>query len=77
MSRLRRLVLSDRYFFVTCNVQRKRKELEDRDFRILARGAGAEAVSVSAVSEAEWGLNGAVQKPQHYGGKRPWPGLRF
>ena len=36
MSRLRRLVLSDRYFFVTCNLQRNRESLEDADFRILA-----------------------------------------
>ena len=37
MSRLRRLVLSDRYFFVTCNVQQTRVRLGDADFRILAR----------------------------------------
>jgi REP-associated tyrosine transposase len=37
MSRLRRLVLSDRYFFVTCNLQRTRNKLQDADFSILAR----------------------------------------
>jgi putative transposase len=37
MSRLRRLVLSDRYFFVTCNLQRTRNKLQDADFTILAR----------------------------------------
>jgi putative transposase len=37
MSRLRRLVLSDRYFFVTCNRQRTRPALGDQDFEILGR----------------------------------------
>jgi putative transposase len=37
MSRLRRLVLSDRYFFVTCNRRRTRRELGEDDFAILAR----------------------------------------
>ncbi len=37
MSRLRRLVVSDRYFFVTCNTQRGRSELDDEDFRLLAQ----------------------------------------
>jgi putative transposase len=37
MSRLRRLVLCDRYFFVTCNLLRARNPLNDDDFRILAR----------------------------------------
>jgi putative transposase len=37
MSRLRRLVLSDRYFFVTCNVLRTRNSLNDDDFEVLAR----------------------------------------
>ncbi len=37
MSRLRRLVLSDRYFFVTCNLLRTKKRLNDDDFEILAR----------------------------------------
>jgi REP element-mobilizing transposase RayT len=37
MSRLRRLVLSDRYFFVTCNLLRSRNPLNDADFDILAR----------------------------------------
>jgi putative transposase len=36
MSRLRRLVLSDRYFFVTCNLRRTRTRLSDDDFEILA-----------------------------------------
>ncbi len=31
MSRLRRLVLSDRYFFVTCNLLRARGRLGDDD----------------------------------------------
>jgi len=31
MSRLRRLVLSDRYFFVTCNLLRTRGRLEEGD----------------------------------------------
>jgi putative transposase len=37
MSRLRRLVLADRYFFVTCNLLRRRRLLSDSDFEILAR----------------------------------------
>jgi len=37
MSRLRRLVLSDRYFFVTCNLLRTRGVLNEDDFEILAR----------------------------------------
>ncbi len=37
MSRLRRLVLSDRYFFVTCNRRRTRGELSEDDFAILAQ----------------------------------------
>ena len=36
MSRLRRLVLSDRYFFVTCNVRRSRRTLGEHDFARLA-----------------------------------------
>lgn len=37
ISRLRRLVLSDQYFFVTCNLRRTRALLQDTDFRMLAR----------------------------------------
>ncbi len=37
MSRLRRLVLSERYFFVTCNLPRTRNRLNDDDFEILAQ----------------------------------------
>lgn len=37
MSRLRRLVVSGRYFFVTCNRLRARSRLEDADFEMLAR----------------------------------------
>ena len=37
MSRLRRLVLSDPYFFVTCNLLRTRRILNEDDFEILAR----------------------------------------
>jgi putative transposase len=37
MSRLRRLVVSDRYFFVTCNLLRARGHLGEEDFEILAR----------------------------------------
>ena len=37
MSRLRRLALSDRYFFVTCNLRRTRTQLSDDDFEILAQ----------------------------------------
>ena len=37
MSRLRRRVVCDRYFFVTCNRVRTRTALNDDDFEILAR----------------------------------------
>ncbi len=37
MSRLRRLVVSDRSFFVTSNLLRARSRLEPADFEILAR----------------------------------------
>ena len=45
MSRLRRLVLSDRYFFVTCNVRRDRHDgvplLVEREFAALATAINA------------------------------------
>ena len=37
MSRLRRLVLSDRYFFITCNLLRSRRTLDEHDLGRLAR----------------------------------------
>jgi putative transposase len=37
MSRLRRLVLSDRYFFITCRVKRGRRTLSESEFEALAR----------------------------------------
>ncbi|MGH9400656.1 MAG: REP-associated tyrosine transposase [Terriglobia bacterium] len=37
MSRLRRLALSDRYFFITCNLLQTRSRLGQEDFEILAR----------------------------------------
>ena len=37
MSRLRRLVLCDRYFFVTCRVQASRRGLSESELAILAR----------------------------------------
>jgi REP element-mobilizing transposase RayT len=36
VSRLRRLVLSDRYFFVTCNLRPRRNRLNETDFECLA-----------------------------------------
>ena len=36
MSRLRRLVLSDRYFFVTCKVLPACERLSEADFALLA-----------------------------------------
>ena len=44
MSRLRRLVLSDRYFSVTYNLQRMRDRLQDADFGILARVISARRI---------------------------------
>jgi putative transposase len=37
MSRLRRLALSDRYFFITCKLLRSRRALDEQDFGRLAR----------------------------------------
>ncbi len=37
MSRLRRLVLSDRFFFVTCRLRRDRRLLAEREFACWAR----------------------------------------
>ena len=37
MSRLHLLVLSDRYFFITCRVLRCRGTLEESEFQCLAR----------------------------------------
>jgi putative transposase len=37
MSRLRRLVLSDRYFFVSCNLLRGRPFLSENEFNLLAQ----------------------------------------
>ncbi len=36
MSRLRRLVLSDRFFFITCRVHRLRRNLSESEFACLA-----------------------------------------
>jgi len=36
MSRLRRMVLSDRFFFITCRVYRPRRKLNESEFSILA-----------------------------------------
>jgi hypothetical protein len=37
MSRLRRLVLSDRVFFLSCRVLPTRQDLTEREFEIFAR----------------------------------------
>jgi REP-associated tyrosine transposase len=47
MSRLRWLVLSDRYFFVTCNLLRRRDKLQEADFRVLARVISARRIEHS------------------------------
>ena len=60
MSRLRRLVLSDRYFFVTCNLQRTRESMQDADFRILARVISARRI------EHEFLLTAWVVPPDHW-----------
>ena len=41
MSRLRRLVLSDRYFFITCRLMAKRRILSESEFHRLARSIRA------------------------------------
>ena len=60
MSRLRRLLLTDRYFFVTCNRLRTRRILGGDDFEILAR--------VIAERRAEHGflLTAWVFLPDHW-----------
>ena len=40
MSRLRRLVLSDRYFFITCRVHRLRRNFNELEFSVLAEVVG-------------------------------------
>jgi REP-associated tyrosine transposase len=40
MSRLRRFVLSDRFFFITCRVHGRRQILSESEFACLARVAG-------------------------------------
>ena len=40
MSRLRRLVLSDRFFFITCRLQQGRRKLSDSGFTCLTRVIG-------------------------------------
>ncbi len=37
MSRLRRLVLSDRFFFITCRVHRLRGKLSEAEYSVLAK----------------------------------------
>jgi hypothetical protein len=37
MSRLRRLVVSDRWFFITCRVLPRRRILSESEFACLAR----------------------------------------
>ena len=37
MSRLRRLVLPDRFFFLSCHILPARQELTEREFAVLAR----------------------------------------
>lgn len=37
MSRLRRLFLCDYYFFITCNLARKRRDFSEQDFGLLAQ----------------------------------------
>src|SRR5579863_6428826 len=60
MSRLRRLMLGDRYFFVTCNVQRSRESLEDADFRILAGVISARRI------KCQFLLTAVVFLPDHW-----------
>ena len=40
MSRLRRLVVSNRFFFITCRLLPHRGRLSEREFEFLARGVG-------------------------------------
>ena len=60
MSRLRRLVLSDRLFFVTCNLHRSRSGLDEQDFDILAR------VIQARRSEHAFLLSAWVFLPDHW-----------
>jgi len=54
VSRLRRLVLSDRYFFVTCNLLRTRVKLDDKDLAVLARVIAARRGLVARPEDWLW-----------------------
>ena len=62
MSRLRRLFLSDCYFFVTCNLWRGRSLLEEADFISLAESI------VSARKAHQFLLTAWVFLPDHWHG---------
>jgi hypothetical protein len=54
MSRLRRLVLSDHWFFITCRVLPRRRHLSDSEFATLAQ----------VIAERRRArLHGSVQRP--------------
>jgi putative transposase len=60
MSRLRRLFLCDCHFFVTCNLARKRIQLDEREFRLLSDAIG------SARNEHGFVLTAWVFLPDHW-----------
>jgi putative transposase len=62
LSRLRRLFLSDCYFFVTCNLRRGRSLLEEADFISLAESI------VSARKAHQFLLTAWVFLPDHWHG---------
>ncbi len=60
MSRLRRLQLTGRIFFVTCNVLRRRRKFDDSDFEALAKTVDAVRV------RREFLLAGYTFMPNHW-----------
>jgi REP element-mobilizing transposase RayT len=76
MSRLRRLVLSDRYFFGTCNLRRSRRALGEHDFGRLASSL-ARMRDKHGFALTAWGLlpdpGHALLYPRHPLAISAWP----
>lgn len=60
MSRLRRIAVSDRYFFITCNLARKRTFLREPEFRDLS------SAIVDAREEQGFWLTAWIFLPDHW-----------
>ena len=64
MSRLRQVVLSDRYFFVICNLLRTQVKLDDKDLAVLARVIAVRRGFVARPEDWPW------SSVHDYGGMR-------